>query len=276
MSSNSLKKRGRYPASGAGLARPARRGRWRVHLGRAVILVGILAIWEYASRHWIDPFWISMPSEIVGRLGQWLSNGDLAQHVPYTLGETLLGFGIGTLAGGLVGFLLGWYRGLAELLDPFVVALYSLPKVALAPLFILWFGIGMESKIALTVVIVFFLVLFNAYAGVRSANRELIDIVRLMGAGTAGVMWRVVLPSALTMIFLGLRISVPYALIGAVVGEMMASNRGIGFLIVQATGQFDTTGAFAAFVILIVLSMVLNGLVRGVERHVLRWKEHEQ
>ncbi|MGD9942899.1 MAG: ABC transporter permease [Burkholderiaceae bacterium] len=253
-----------------------RSSRWSLYLGRTIILVCVLAVWEYAGRNWIDPFWISSPSEIGERLLEWARSGSLAVHVPYTLGETLAGFAIGTLAGGVAGFLLGWYRRLAELLDPFIIALYSLPKVALAPLFILWFGIGLQSKIVLTAVIVFFLVLFNAYAGVRNASRELIDIVRLMGASSAGVMWRVVLPSALTMIFLGLRISVPYALIGAVVGEMMASNRGIGFLIVQATGQFDTAGAFAAFAILIVLATILNGLVQWVERYVLRWKAYEQ
>ncbi len=254
-------------------------GRYKVLtlvLGRTAILLFVLVLWEYAGRNWLDPFWISKPSDIAARLQDWAANGSLLLHVPYTIAETVSGFVIGTVAGGVVGFLLGWYRRLAEFIDPFILAIYSLPKVALAPLFILWFGIGFQTKVILTAVIVFFLVLFNAYAGVRNASKELIDIVRLMGAGTLGVMWRVVLPSALTMIFLGMRISVPYALIGAVVGEMMASNRGIGFLIVQSTGAFDTAGAFAAFAILIVISSVLNGLVQWSEAHFLRWKSYEQ
>jgi NitT/TauT family transport system permease protein len=218
---------------------------------------------------------VSKPSEIALRLRTWAIDGTLLHHIPYTIAETVTGFAIGTVTGGAAGFMLGWYRRLAELVDPFILAIYSLPKVALAPLFIVWFGIGFQTKVILTAVIVFFLVLFNAYAGARNASRELIDIVRLMGAGTPMVMWRVVLPSSLTMIFLGLRISVPYALIGAVVGEMMASNRGIGYLIVQATGQFDTSGAFAAFVILIVISSVLNGCVQWGERYFMRWKSYE-
>ena len=145
--------------------------------------------------------------------------------------------------------------------------------IALAPLFILWFGIGIQAKIILTATIVFFLVFFNTYAGVRDTSRELIDIVRLMGARTGQVLWRVVLPSALTAIFVGLRVSVPYALIGAVVGEMMASNRGVGFLLVRATGQFDTAGAFAALFVLIVISTCFNAGIVTLERYLLRWKK---
>jgi NitT/TauT family transport system permease protein len=247
-----------------------------LYCGRALLLLCIIAFWEYAGTYLVDPFWISTPSAVAARLVEWANSGNLLRHVMFTIGEAVAGFVIGTITGGFAGFMLGWFKRLALLLDPFVVAIYSLPKVALAPLFILWFGIGIETKIILTAVIVFFLVLFNAYAGVRNTSRELIDIVRLMGASSWGVMWRVVLPSALAMIFLGLRISVPYALIGAVVGEMMASNRGIGYLIVQSTGQFDTAGAFAAFVLLIVISTAFNALVLWGERYSIRWKPYEQ
>src|SRR3546814_7195594 len=122
-------------------------------------------------------------------------------------------------------------------LDPFIMAFYSLPKGALAPLFILWIGIGMDMKIVLTAAIVFFLVFLNTYTGVRNVSRELIAILNLMGANEPQVLTKVVLPSAVTWVFAGLRISVPYALIGAIVGELMASNRGLGYLLVQAQGQ---------------------------------------
>jgi len=128
-------------------------------------------------------------------------------------------------------------------------------------------------KVILTGVIVFFLVFFNTYSGVRDTSRELIDIVRLMGAKTPQVLWWVVLPSALTAIFVGLRVSVPYALIGAVVGEMMASNRGVGFLLMQSAGQFDTAGTFASLLVLIVISAFFNESIRYLEAYLLRWKD---
>jgi NitT/TauT family transport system permease protein len=243
-----------------------------------LVLFGILiGLWEYGVRSGrIDPYFTSQPSEIVKRLIEWAKDGSLAQHVPITIIEAFLGFMLGTLAGGVTGFIFGWFSKVAELLDPFIVAIYSLPKVALAPLFILWFGIGIETKIILTAVIVFFLVFFNTYAGVRDTSRELIDIIRLMGAGTWQILWRVVLPSALTVIFVGLRVSVPYALIGAVVGEMMASNRGIGFLLTNSTGQFDTSGAFAALLILVIISTAFNGGIVAAEKYLLRWKKTQR
>ena len=240
---------------------------------RLALLCALLGLWELAARvGWFDPQFSSFPSQIFASLAELARSGDLAQHVPITVTEAVVGFVAGTVVGGVVGFVFGWWEKVAELLDPFVIAIYSLPKVALAPLFILWFGIGIQAKIILTATIVFFLVFFNTYAGVRDTSRELIDIVRLMGAKGYQVVWRVVLPSALTAIFVGLRVSVPYALIGAVVGEMMASNRGVGFLLVRATGQFDTAGAFAALFVLIVISTCFNAAIVRLERYLLRWK----
>ena len=244
---------------------------------RLLIFVVLMASWEWAVRYkLIDPYFTSQPSEILKRLHEWAVGGQLVQHVPITILEAFLGFVIGTAVGGITGFIFGWFEKVADLLDPFIIAIYSLPKVALAPLFILWFGIGIETKIILTATIVFFLVFYNTYAGVRDVSRELVDIVRLMGAGTLQVLWRVVLPSALTVIFVGLRVSVPYALIGAVVGEMMASNRGIGFLLTNSTGQFDTAGAFAALVLLVIISTFLNGMIVALEKYLLRWKKTQR
>lgn len=244
---------------------------------RLLIFVVLMVAWEMSVRYkLIDPYFTSQPSEIFKRLRDWAVGGQLVQHVPITILEAFLGFVIGTAVGGITGFIFGWFEKVADLLDPFIIAIYSLPKVALAPLFILWFGIGIETKIILTATIVFFLVFYNTYAGVRDVSRELVDIVRLMGAGTLQVLWRVVLPSALTVIFVGLRVSVPYALIGAVVGEMMASNRGIGFLLTNSTGQFDTAGAFAALVLLVIISTFLNGVIVALEKYLLRWKKTQR
>jgi NitT/TauT family transport system permease protein len=241
---------------------------------RLLLATALLAFWEFAAwARWFNPHFSSFPSEIWTALVELVRSGDLLQHAPITITEAVVGFICGTVVGGAVGFVFGWWEKVAELLDPFIIAIYSLPKVALAPLFILWFGIGIQAKIILTATIVFFLVFFNTYAGVRDTSRELIDIVRLMGARTPQLLWRVVLPSALTAIFVGLRVSVPYALIGAVVGEMMASNRGVGFLLVRATGQFDTAGAFAALFVLIVISTCFNAAIVTLERYLLRWKK---
>ena len=255
----------------------------RVDPGRALLILwtkrvllagGLLALWEFAAwARWFNPLFSSFPSEIYAALVELVRSGDLLQHAPITITEAVVGFVCGTVVGGAVGFVFGWWEKVAELLDPFIIAIYSLPKVALAPLFILWFGIGIQAKIILTATIVFFLVFFNTYAGVRDTSRELIDIVRLMGARTPQVLWRVVLPSAMAAIFVGLRVSVPYALIGAVVGEMMASTRGVGVLLVRANGQFDTAGAFAALFVLIVISTCFNAAIVTLERYLLRWKK---
>ncbi|MCP5368515.1 MAG: ABC transporter permease [Hyphomicrobiales bacterium] len=239
---------------------------------RLVLIAVLLAVWEYASGRWIDAYWVSRPSDVGLKIVEWWSSGDLLTHMGITAGEALAGFLIGTLAGGVVGFIFGWFKRVADILDPFIIAIYSLPKVALAPLFIIWFGIGFQMKVILTAVIVFFLVFFNTYSGVRDTSRELIDIVRLMGARTEQVLRWVVLPSALTAIFVGLRVSVPYALIGAVVGEMMASNRGVGFLLMQSAGMFDTAGTFAALLVLIAISAAFNESIRFLEGYLLRWK----
>ncbi len=240
---------------------------------RLLLTAAILLLWQYASGRWIEEYWISRPTDVAAKIVEWWYSGDLLTHMGITAGEAISGFLIGTLAGGVVGFIFGWFKRVAEILDPIIIAIYSLPKVALAPLFIIWFGIGFEMKVILTAVIVFFLVFFNTYSGVRDTSRELIDIVRLMGAKTPQVLWWVVLPSALTAIFVGLRVSVPYALIGAVVGEMMASNRGVGFLLMQSAGQFDTAGTFAALLTLIAISAAFNESIRYLEAYLLRWKE---
>ena len=151
---------------------------------RLILFAALLALWEAGVRYgWIDPYFTSQPSMIWQRLQEWAVGGQLVQHVPITIIEAVLGFIAGTIVGGITGFIFGWFEKVADLLEPFIIAFYSLPKVALAPLFILWFGIGIETKIILTATIVFFLVFFNTFTGVRDTSRELVDIVRLMGAG---------------------------------------------------------------------------------------------
>jgi NitT/TauT family transport system permease protein len=246
-----------------------------INLLRLALLAMLLGFWQFASGPLIPAFFVSSPTAILSRLWTWIMNGQLFFHMSITATEAALGFLFGSLFGIAAGVLLGRREFLARLLDPFIMTIYSLPKVALAPLFILWIGIGMDMKVIFTAMIVFFLVFLNTYTGVRNVSRELISILRLMGANERQVLQRVVLPSAITWVFAGLKISVPYALIGAIVGELMASNKGLGALLVRAQGEFDTAGVFASLVAIMFLAVMSNGLVKLLERKLMPWKEVE-
>ena len=241
-------------------------------LARGLLLLSFLTFWQVASGRLFDNFWFSDPFTIGQRLVEWIESGALWFHFLITAKEVAIGFIFGIVLGGSAGFLLGRRRTLARLLDPFILGVYSLPKIALAPLFILWFGVGILPKIVLVGAVVFFLVFFNALAGVRDVNEDLIDSVRLMRGSRLQIARYVLLPSALVWIVTGLKISVPYALVAAVVGEMMASNKGLGSLIQDSAAQFDTAGVFAALAVLLLLSVSLNEALSALERRVLRWK----
>jgi NitT/TauT family transport system permease protein len=252
----------------------ASRSEWLVILlWRIGIAVAVLGIWQFASGRLIKPFWISSPLAIWDQLATWIETGELWLHVEVTLTETLLGFIFGALSGVIVGLALGLNRRLAAILDPFIVGFYSLPKIALAPLFILWFGVGLASKVVMATFVVFFLVFYNTYAGTLAVEQELVDVLRLMGASRRQIVAKVILPSVVIWIFTGMKTSVPYALIGAVVGEMMASNKGLGYLIQAAAGQYDTGGVFAALFVLSIIAMLLHAALKHSERRLLRWKE---
>lgn len=248
---------------------------YRMALMRLALLAAFLIAWELASGPLVKEFFVSKPSAIFHTLFEWIADGSLFYHAGITATEAFAGFLIGGAIGMAVGVLLGRSEFLAQLLDPFIMAFYSLPKVALAPLFILWIGIGMDMKIVLTAAIVFFLVFLNTYTGVRNVSRELIAILNLMGAEERHVLTKVVLPSAVNWVFAGLRISVPYALIGAIVGELMASNRGLGFLLTSSQGQFDTAGVFAALIAIMTLAFILNTAVKFAETKAMPWKSAE-
>lgn len=244
----------------------------KIFIGRIALILGLLLVWQICSQTIADPFFISSPIEVAKSFWSLVVTGRLLDHGSITLVETILGFVLGAAAGIAVGLLLGRNETLAQLLDPILISLYSLPKIALAPLFIMWFGIGIEMKIILTAVIVFFLVFLNTYSGVRSVSGELVEILRLMGAKERHLVTKVILPSAIQWVFTGLKLSVPYALIGAIVGEIMASNRGLGYLLQDAAGQLDTAGVFAALIAIIFLALCLQAAVKFAERRLMPWK----
>ncbi len=241
----------------------------------AQVLVGVifLACWELAAGPLIDPFFVSEPSAVFAKLKDWVIRGELFAHLGITLYATVLGFVIGSITGFATGFVFGRYERIGAIFDPYITAIYCLPKIALAPLFIMWFGIGIESKIAMAAVIVFFLVFLNTYSGVRDVNPIHIHGTRIMGAGEWQLLINVIAPSAAAWVLTGLKVSVPYALIGAVVGEFMSSNRGMGFMIAQSSAMFDTAGVFAGLVVLALVGGIINEGLKRLERHVLRWRQ---
>ncbi len=249
--------------------------RARLQLYRVLLAVTVIVVWQLASGTLVAEFFISKPTAIYAALRQLVLTGNLFFHVGITATEAFVGFILGACAGIAAGVLLGRIQFLADLLQPFILAFYSLPKIALAPLFILWIGIGMNMKIVLTGTVVFFLVFLNTFTGVRTVSKELEAILHLMGANERHVLTKVVLPSAITWVFAGLRISVPYALIGAIVGELIAANRGLGFVLANASGQFDTAGVFAALLVIMSLAFCLNALVRLAEIKLMPWKAGE-
>lgn len=218
------------------------------------------------------PFWISQPRLIALRLMQDMVSPDFWYDVFVTLYETLIGLTVGAVLGGISGYLLARYRLLDLALEPYLIALYSLPRVALAPLFILWFGIGLLSKVALAVSIVYFILLMNVYSGVKTVDPDLLNAARTMGARSGYLTRHIILPSCVPWIFSGLRIALGMALIGTVVGEMIASQFGLGRQIAVASGSFDTTGVFATLIVLAVMAMILNAVMQRMERHLQRWQ----
>jgi NitT/TauT family transport system permease protein len=239
---------------------------------QTVLGVGILLVWQGASGRLVDDFFISNPVDVAERLWQWTADGSLFMHMWATIYATLMGFILGAVGGVILGLWLGVSPFSNRLLSPYLNALNALPKVALAPLFVLWFGLGIASKIALAAVLVLFLVFLNTYAGVREVDQDLIDGARLMRATRTQLIVKVIIPSAMSWVFAGLKISVPYALIGAVLGEMIAANRGLGYLVQYSGSQFDAAGVFAVLIVIALLAVALNLLVELVQHRTQLWR----
>ena len=249
------------------------RHRLTINAARIALFVVVVGLWQIGSNlNLFDPGVVPSPFAIGAHLVKWTLDGTLWFHSWITIQETVAGFLIGAIGGIVFGFAIGRYPALAEVLDPFILAIYSVPKVALAPLFLVWFGIGIFMKIVLAAVTVLFIVFFNTLAGVRNVDRDLVDAVWLMGAKPRDILLRVLVPSAMSWALTGVRISIPYALIGAIIGELIASNRGIGYLISSAASAYDTAGVFAALIVLTVLAMLLNAVVDEIDRRLSKWK----
>ena len=231
---------------------------------RLTVLAVLLAAWQFLPNEALR-FWMSGPVDIIARLWLWMFDGTLWENLSATLLAMALGYAIGTAAGVSLGLIFGFFPRFYRVMAPYVGALYALPKIALAPLFVIVFGIGIQSRVALVAITVFFLVLNSTLDGVRNVDRDLVQALNLMGATRIEVIRKALIPASLPWIFTGMRIAVRYAFSNTLLAELIAANSGIGFLIEYYSGTFDAAGAFAAILALVLCSVVLTELLSRVE-----------
>ncbi len=261
----------------AAAAQAARRRKFAVYFWRYFILVVFLGGWELAVRlKLIDPFFFSSPWAIVLRLQEWIvegtSEGPLWFHLWVTMEESLLGFFSGSIAGIIAGIALGRNRMLADVFSIYIKVINSVPRVVLAPIFIMIFGLGLTSKVALSFVMVFFVVFSNAFQGVVEADRNLLANAQILGAKGWQLTRSVVIPSAMSWIFASLHVSFGFAIVGAIVGEFVGARYGIGLLINVAKGSFDAAGMYAAIVIIMVVALAAEYAMTQVENRLAKWR----
>jgi NitT/TauT family transport system permease protein len=238
---------------------------------RLVLIMLLLLLWEYAPVARATRFWMSSPSAILGTLWGWLFDGTIWAHLGSTLLVMSEGYVIGCVTGIGLGFLLGFFPRLSRVLAPVLASFYALPKIALAPLFVILLGVDNASKVALVAVTVFFLVLTSTIEGVREVDRDMVSTLSLMGATRTEIVRKVLIWAALPWIFTGMRIAVRYAFTATLLAELIAANRGLGFLIELNSGNFNTTGAYAAIVVIIICSVLLTELLSRLESRMSHW-----
>jgi sulfonate transport system permease protein len=241
----------------------------------AVVAIGLwyaLSTYEIFGTMVLPPFFFSTPLDVADRIYRLFAGGTIWKHLWVTLSESMLAFVIGSAAGVLVGFWFARQPVIAAVFDPYVKMINALPRVVLAPIFTLWFGLGIWSKVALGVTLVFFIVFFNVYQGVKEVSRTVLDNGRMLGMSERQLMQHVYWPSALSWMFSSLHTSVGFAVVGAVVGEYLGSAAGLGYLIQQAEGVFDVAGVFAGMFVLSAFVILIDFGVTLVERRLLVWR----
>jgi NitT/TauT family transport system permease protein len=236
-----------------------------------LVLAVLVAIWQVLSLT-LGTYWVGSPWGVLARMVAGVASGDLLGHASYTLIEAVAGFVIGALPAAALPFALRRYPMAIAILDPFMVGGYGAPKLALAPLFILWFGIGIESKIALVAITVFFIVYFSTLAGIQALDAKLVQMAQVMGASERDIARHIVFPGAVPYVFTGLRIAMPYSIGGAVIAELISANRGLGYLVQLGAMNFDTTGIFVALAATTCIVFLGNFSVNLAERWLLRWR----
>jgi NitT/TauT family transport system permease protein len=241
-----------------------------------MFLLVVLAAWQLTySRAWVNPTFISNPIDIVQALWHGLTKGQLLSALGVTMRETILGFLLSVVLGMGVALLLYQVPLLYRATRPYITALNNLPRLALAPLFVLWFGIDSQSRIALIISFVFFVVLLNTYAGLQNSNRDYLLLAKALGAGRIETFGRFVLPSATPTIFAGLQLGLTYSFLGAIIGEILSGGSGLGAQIAVYQATFDTASMFADLVLMAVIATALSSLMRALESWILRWRRYE-
>jgi NitT/TauT family transport system permease protein len=254
-----------------------------LRIWQAGLFIGLLAFWHIGTSPTLLPpfyfdnpdkaaFFFGEPLKVLSRVWDWFSSGTIYPHLWVTLVETMLAFVIGTVLGLAFGLWLALSPTASALLDPYIKALNSMPRVILAPIFGVWFGLDIASKVALGVTLVFFIVFFNVYQGVREVSHTVLANVRILGASERQLLRHVYVPSAMSWVFASLHNSVGLAFVGAVVGEYLGSARGVGYLILQAEGTFDVNSVFAGILVLTAFALLLDGAVSVAERRLLVWQ----
>lgn len=277
--------RGRKNERGA--KAPVKLGIRRLRVYQLLLAAALLILWHVATSptllppiYFDDPnkaaFFFGEPFKAAGRIWQWFASGTIYRHLWVTLIETLLAFVIGTVSGVLVGIWLALAPTASAVFDPYVKAANAMPRVILAPVFFVWFGLGIASKVALGVTLVFFIVFFNVYQGVREVSPVVLSSARMLGASPRQLLRFVYLPSAMSWVFASLHNSVGLAFVGAVVGEYLGSSEGVGYLIQQAEGVFDINTVVAGIVVLTAFALALDGVVSLVERRLMVWQPRSE
>ena len=257
--------------------RPLTRQPLVINAARLATLIVIIGGWQlFTTWKIVDPFFFGQPSGIVAKLWFWINHGteygSLGSQIWVTMKEALLGFVFGVAGGVIFGVLLGMVPFLADVAGPYIKATNALPRIVLGSIFVLWLGLGTASKVLLAAVLVFFVVFFNAFQGVREVDDKLIANVRVLGASRWQVVRNVVLPSALTWITASLHVAFGFAIIGAIVGEFLGSQQGLGLIISTAQNNFDPNGVFAAMLIIAVIALTAEWLIGLLERRLLAWR----
>ncbi|EJN07292.1 ABC transporter permease [Herbaspirillum sp. YR522] len=263
-----------------------------IRMWQVLVLLVVLAVWHLATRNPQTAFFFGEPVKVAQRIWDWFTVGsgslevglgdttfftlnfpaEIYSHLLITLTETVLAFVIGTVLGLGVGLWLALSPTASAILDPYVKAANSMPRVILAPIFAMWFGLGIWSKVALAVTLVFFIVFFNVYQGVKEVSPVVLNNARMLGANARQLLRTVYLPSATSWVFSSLHTSIGLAFVGAVVGEYLGSARGVGYLILQAEGSFDINTVFAGIVVLTVFALVLDLAVAVIEKRLMKWQ----
>src|SRR6202795_1755268 len=247
--------------------------RQRVLLARVAVIGTFLAVWQGAvSFGLIDSFCVSSPVLVSKELWEEILSGDLIRNVGITVFEALIAFVVSSALGILAGLMLARSPFWDEVLAPLILALNSLPRVALAPLIILWFGIGITAKVVTAFTLIYFILLVNTLSGAKNVDNDILTIARLMGASRRDLLWKVTLPSALPWIFAGLNLGLTYSLLGVIVAEILASNHGLGYVIASSAATFNTAGVFAGLITLAVVAWLFSAVMRNIEARLLRWK----